>query len=232
LNVNRAPIAAASSLWQRLSPWAGIAFAILFVVGIVTVLFNSPDYDDPQAWLEYHDETGNRWGQVVGAYLAIIGAFAQLWFATAMVGRLGGSRGGGDVLTGLARSASALFVAFVTIGALCIASISGAVEFGGADVPGSADFGIQFEQLGVAILLLGGGLSAAAVIATISELAREAGSWPRWLVWFGFICAVALLFTPAFVPLVAAPLWGLVTGITLLARARSLTLPEPTAAIT
>lgn len=225
--MNRAPLISASSLWQRLSPWAGIAFAVLFVAGIATVLFDSPDYDDPQEWLDYHGDSGNRWRQVIGAYLVIVGALAQLWFAVAMIARLGGSRGGGDVLTALARGASTLFVAFASVGALCIASISGAVEFGGAEVPESADFGIQFEQLGVAILLLGGGLSAAVAIATITELAREAGTWPGWLVWFGFICALILLFTPAFVPLVAAPLWALVTGITLLARSRGLTLADP-----
>ena len=219
--MNRAPLAAANSAWQTRSPWAGIAFAILFVAGFLA-MGETPDYTDRQGWLDYHEDSGNRWQQIIAAYLAILSAFAFLWFAIAMIARFGGSRGGGDVLSGVARAATTIFVAFVILAFVAAITVSAAVEIGEAPVPESADFAIMFDQFGFGLLLVGACLAAAAAIGCITELIREQGGWPRWLVWFGFIAAALLLLGPLFFPLLLLPLWTLVASIMVLVRSRGL----------
>jgi hypothetical protein len=44
---------------------------------------------------------------------------------------------------------------------------------------------------------------------------------PRWLVWTGFGCAVILLFSVVFVPMIALPIWVVAVSVALLRRART-----------
>jgi hypothetical protein len=73
-------------------------------------------------------------------------------------------------------------------------------------------------------LLVGGCLAAAVFIASASELARQRGGWPSWVVWGGFVAAVLLIFGALFFPVVLIPLWALVVSILLLVRGQ---LTEP-----
>lgn len=215
--MNREPLNAATSNLQRLAPWAGIAFAVLLVAGFFLV-GDTPDTDDKQAWVDFYDDSDNRVTQIIGGLLGVLSAFAFLWFAHSLIARLAGSRSNADVLSNLARSAATLFAAFVILAMVVQVSISAAVELGDAPGPDTGDFGIQFEQLAFGLLLVAGCLSASLFIATVSELARQRGVWPRWLIWAGFVAALLLLLGVLFFPIALIPLWALAVSIVLLMR--------------
>lgn len=221
--MNREPLNAANSTLQRLSPWAGIAFVAL-IAAAVALMADTPAPDDREGWLEFAGDSGDRWRQIIGAYVGVAAALAFLWFGHALVARLGGSRGGGDVLTSLARAAATLFAGLLMAAMLAAATVAGAVEIGEAEVPESADIGIMFDQFAYALLLIGSAMSAAVFIACVSELARQRGTWPRWVVWAGFVVAVLLIAAAFFFPIILIPLWTLLVSILLLTRAES---PEP-----
>jgi hypothetical protein len=215
--MNRDALNAQASVLQRLAPWAGIVFAVLLVVGFL-LAGDTPEGDDKQAWVDFHADSGNRVQQIIGGLLVIASGVAFLWFGHALVARLAGSRGGEDVLTAIARSAVTLLVAMLIAAALAAVTVSASIEIGDVAEPETGDFGIQFDQLAFGFLLVGACVAAAVVIACISELARQRGVWPRWLVWAGFIAAILLIFGVLFFPVVLIPLWALVVSIVLLVR--------------
>jgi hypothetical protein len=118
--------------------------------------------------------------------------------------------------------------AAIAIGAVAIASVPAAVAIDGAPVdPGSARF---FPSIGYGAILVVGGLSAAVMIAAASLHWMRTRMMARWLVWLGFVCALALLFSVIFIPMIALPLWALVVAIVMLSRPMSVTTtmtPQP-----
>ncbi len=217
-----------TSAWSRLAPWAGIAFAVLFVAGFF-IHGVTPEGDEVDEWQTYWDDSGHRTQAIIGAYLMIAGLFAFLWFARDLLGRVGGSQ----LLSSIAQGASTLFVGILLIGVLIATAIAGSVEFGDAPVPEGADLAIQLDQLAFGLLLLPGCLSAAVFIGVVSELARRSDALPTWLVWAGYVVAALQLLSVLFIPLALIPLWAVVTAIVLLLRSRSAEAPAaaaPTAA--
>ncbi len=216
-----------TSAWSRLAPWAGIAFAILFVAGFF-IHGETPDNDDAAEWQAYWDDSDNRTQAIIGAYLMILGLFAFLWFSRDLLARVGEH----PLLRSIGQGASTLMVGTMLIAVIIGTTIAGSVEFGDATVPESADLAIQLDQLAIGLLLLPGCLSGAVFIGVVSELARRSNALPTWLVWAGYVVAVLQLVSFLFVPLALIPLWALVTAIVLLLRARSASAPAaaPTAA--
>jgi hypothetical protein len=70
------------------------------------------------------------------------------------------------------------------------------------------------ESLGIAVLLMVGGLVAALMLAAVSLAARGTEALPNWLVTAGFVVAVILLGSVMFIPMVVLLLWVLAVAIT------------------
>lgn len=204
--------------WQRLSAWAGLAFVVLFVAGFIITGSSNAEYDDPRAWLSDLDDSGYRTQHLVGAYLMVASAIAFLVFSKGLLGRVAGARPVRDLPAALADAGATLFAGIVLVSGILAASVAGAIESGGTRIPDSADVPIHFDQLSVALLLIPGGFTAALFIATVSEMARRAQTFPRWLTWFGFLSAVVALFAALFFPFLIIPIWTLVSSIFLLVR--------------
>ncbi len=215
--MTRQPRFPTSARLQRLSPWAGLASAVLFVVGFL-LIGDTPDSTDKQAWVQFHTDSGNRLQQILGGYLGILSAFAFLWFGHALITRLSTGRDGGDVLTNLARSAATLFASLVILTMLLQVSLSAAIEIGDVAAPDTGDIGIQFEQLAFGTMLVAGCMSAALFIATATELARQGTLWPKWLIWAGFVAAALLLLGVFFFPIILIPLWVIAVSMFMLKR--------------
>lgn len=217
LTVIRTTYALNATRLQRLCPWAGLASAVLLVAGFI-LIGDTPDSTAKEEWVRFYAESGNRLQQIMGGYLGILSAFAFLWFGHTLITGLTVGRGGGDVLTHLARSAATLFAALVILAMLVQVSLSAAIEIGDVAAPDTGDFGIQFEQLAFGILLVAGCMAASLFVATATELARQGALWPRWLIWAGYIAAVLLLFGALFFPLLLIPLWMVAVSVVLLRR--------------
>lgn len=204
---------------------AGIAFVVLFVVGVILNFSNAPETKSSetsaavaQKWVTELSSSSHRTSLLVSGYLLIIAAIAFVWFTIglrawlapdATVGRLISSLG---VLGGGAIAAAAM----------AGTSVAGAVAFGNEAVPQSGDtirivMGLFYPFLTVVF-----GLVTAALIATVALTARRgSGTLPRWVAyagWIGVLGAVAGVFGPPFLlPLV----WFLVVGVVGLTRASS-----------
>jgi hypothetical protein len=197
---------------SRSAPFAGIAFAVLYVAG--WLVMKTPDNNlSPSDTAAYYSNHSHRVMTIVAAYLLVASALVLLWFLAEVRGRLVTSRGGDSVLTTTAFSAGAVGAALITVGSFAIAGVPGQMSFGGTHLAPNADVVLFTQSIGFGTILIGGMLSLAVAIFLSSLAARSSGALPTWTVWLGFVAALALLFAVVWIPQVALPIWTIAAGI-------------------
>lgn len=208
---------------KRSGAWAGIVFAVLYVVGVM-LAGGSPDTTDKMkhspklaeaAWHKYYADSGHRTAILIGAFVLAAAVLALLVFASFLADRLG-SDGASSTATRLVFGGAVLFAAVTLAGTAALAWIPGAKEFGDSPLPvGSITY--LSSQLGFAMMLLGGGAAAALFLVSAGWAATRVGTLPKWLAWAGVVIGVLLFFFAVFfLPMALLVLWVLVTSIVLL----------------
>jgi hypothetical protein len=202
---------------------AGIAFVVLFVVGVLVMFGNSPtvkkhDSDAVTAakYVAKLSDSGARHGLLIGAYLLLLSALAFVWF-TRGLGQLMSSLAGTRLVDGL----GVLGAAAIAAGAITSATFAGAVTFGDEQVPKDGDVIRALMDMSFPFLFVAFGLTVAAMLAAVAVRSRSLPAWLRYTAWLGVLGGIlAVIFTPMVLPL----LWCLVVAILVLAR------PTPRAA--
>lgn len=198
----------------RWAATSGVAFAALFVAGILTLGKLGGSFgDSDETFISYYADSGNRARDIVGAYLLAGAGLSFLWFLSHLRGRL---RAAGDEaarLSGVAFVSSIVFVAMLFAAGAALVTVNASLAFGDLfDEEGRQLEGPEVSilpQLGYVLLFLYGGFAAALTVATTSLAALRIGLFPTWLAWLGFAAAVLLLFAIGFVPIFALPIWAL-----------------------
>lgn len=208
--------ASAASTWNRLGFIAGIAFAVLFVAGMFTMI--TPESSTEQAINEFYADSANRTTVLIGAYLIAIAGFCFLWFLSALRQTLRRLSPDGTEFSDVLLAGGVVFVATMYAGAAAIGTGSAAMLLGGEE-QFSTEVLRMLPQLGYGLLLLGGGFGAIAVVLSTSIAVRRSGTAPGWLGWYGIVTAVLLLAAVAYVPMVLFPIWVIVVSVTLLRKA-------------
>jgi hypothetical protein len=222
--------------FYRWADMAGIGFVVLLVVGALMAFTSQPNFkkhDSPATIAEkifkvYHS-SGDRAVIIIGAYLMVLSALALIWFAVGLRGRLvaaGHSPEAGRLVLGFA----GLGAVAISVSALAMATISGSYVFGNEPLPTNADAIRVIDDLGPGVLLVIFGLSAAALIATVTIVDWKGGLLPRWLSRAGIIGVLAAVLAVVFVPLILVMAWFLAVAIVGLRRGTSKTSEQgPTA---
>jgi len=207
----------------RATAWGGIAFAILYVAGVMTMFAGTPDdtnIDRPARytadWVKYYADSGNRTTALIGAYLLVAAGIAAVVFGAHLRERLGAAGAGGS---GRIAFAGTIMLGTLTIvAAVAVAWIPGAVAFGDVPAPQGELAGFA-AQLGFGALLVGGGMTGALVLMAAGIGSIRTGALPKWLAWAGIVVAVIVGALGAFfVPMLLLVLWMLVAGIVGLRR--------------
>jgi hypothetical protein len=202
----------------RWGAWAGIAFVVLFVVGVF--LINTPDTDAPvDEWQEHFEDSGERVGLIIHGYAWALAGIAFAVFVSGLRERL---RAVGNWLGTLALASGGVFVATLFVAGAATTAVAGGIEFGDLPEAGAGEFGRFLEQLGFATLLLFGMFAAGTFIAATSAATHRAGLIPAWLANSGYVSAVIVaLGGVVFFPMVLLVLWVLVLCIVLPTRVPS-----------
>ena len=203
----------------RWAPLGGIVAVALVIVGVKLV--NTPDVTDPASeWTAHFEDSGNRAQLVVASILVVLSAFAFLEFFWALSARLSSTEDGHLRLSNLALASGVAFTAMLASSGVSIGAVAGGHEFNDVPLP-SPELMIQIENVGPAMLLLGGGFAASMFVAASSVEALRGGALPRWLGWLGVVIAIVLLFSFLFIPLLAFLVWVVIVSIV------QLSTPEP-----
>lgn len=202
--------------------WAGIVFAILYVVGAMAAFYSPSDTDKVKdspddlaaMWHDFYSDSSHRTWIIVGVYLLLGAAFAFVIFGSAVRDRLAES--GAPTAGRLAYGASILFGAVTLVGTAAVAWIPGSKQFGNVAIP-NGELNYMASQLGFAVILLGGGAAAALFLISAGLGGQSTRLLPRWLGWAGVAIGVILFFLGGlFITMALLVLWVLITAILLL----------------
>jgi len=206
-----APVPAA-----RREPWgpaAGIAFVVLFVVGLSLIDF--PDGDSsPLKIAAFYNDNGERAQLIIGSYLLMLAALFFLWFLAGLRARLMIAEGPPTRLTGIVFGGGLVFTVMLMAAAACFMSVAANIAFGDEKFVG-IEAARLLPQLGYPLLLIGGIFGAIAMIDAASILIVRTGVLPRWVGLYGFAAAVILLFSVFFLPMLALLIWVLCVSATM-----------------
>jgi hypothetical protein len=204
---------------SRMAGVAVLVFAVLLVAGILAP-GETPAADDPdEEIVEFYEDSGNQKALVTMVYFVTVSSLALVVFATTQFRS-------GTTLASIARAMAYVAAAGFAIGSVALAAVGAEGLF--SDAPIDAGAARFLPSVGYGIMLIVGGLAAAAMIAAASADWQRSGTMPRWLCWLGYVCAVILLGGVVFLPMGAMIVWAVATGIVLLTRKDG--APRPTAA--
>jgi hypothetical protein len=199
-----------SARMYRAGMLSGVAFALLLFFGVSSMISSTPDTSHKSAsvvsklWATWAADSGHRNSVIIGGFLTVLAAIALVWFASALRARVAP---GNSPLMGFAVLAAG-GVAASTVGPL---AITGGHAFGDDPVPTDGNVIWFVFSLAFPALMVVAGLAIAAFIATIAVAGR--GTLPMWLIVFGWLAAVAAVFSVEFLPLIVVVLWFLTAGI-------------------
>jgi hypothetical protein len=200
--------------WQRWGPLSGVAYVILFLVGILAG--GEGAGDTPEEHVTYYADAGNRAKEFVIFFLLVAAGLAFLWFLAGLRGVLVRAEGEVARWTALAYGAGVASVAlFLGAASLFVAPASSAgedsfreVNPSAVNIVGNAGYAMFVCSIIVAALL---------VLAT-SIVALRTLVFPRWLSLAGFVVAPLLLLAIFFVPVFLWLAWILAVSVVLILR--------------
>jgi hypothetical protein len=108
--------------------------------------------------------------------------------------------------------AAAAAAACISAGGVVMAAVAGGELFGTYPLPGAGVLRLS-NDLGFALVSVGGMMAAALAIACLSVQGRTAGVLGRRTSAFGIVVAVVLLAAVLFVPIAAALMWAVVVAV-------------------
>jgi len=203
---------------QRWAALAGVAYVVLFVIGVILTFGNSPDSGSaPAKIIAYYSDSGHRDRMNIGWALGALGLFFFLWFLSALrqgVRRLEADDG---FLTGL-----------TTIGGVVYATLSLAGLAVDAGIRTMSDDTYHHQVYpGIIhaaddaswILHASGGAGAAAMVIAASLAALRAGAVAKWAGWLGVVVGILSLALIVFFPWFLLGIWILVVSIGMFLRA-------------
>jgi MFS family permease len=201
---------------SRSAALAGIVFVVLYVAA--WFVSQSPDTDDSSAQIAaYYTDKGHRTMMVVAAYLFVAAGLVFLCFLAGLRARLfaGATHPEGPWGTFIV-TAGAVFVGLLIVGAMAVAAVPASMSLGGDRAPEGGDVVTVIQSAGYGMMLVGGMLSAAVMIAAVSLLTLRTETLPRWSAWLGLVVAVLLLFAVVWFPQIALLIWVLAISVILL----------------
>jgi hypothetical protein len=214
-----------NSRWERWGPVAGIAFAVLFVVGLS--LNNLPSSDDSVSKItSYYNDGGNRAQIIIGSYLLWFAGVFFLWFLASLRVRLLEVEGAPGRLTSIVFGGGLVFVGMLMVAAACFASVAGDITFADEKFV-SADAARFLPELGYPVLVIGGIFAAIAMIDAASVLIVRTRVLPAWIGYFGFVAAVVLLAAVIFVPMILLVLWVVFVSVAMMRARPAVAAPQP-----
>ena len=200
--------------------WAmlgGVAYVVLFVVGVILLVSGSPDSSSaPGKIIAYYSDSGHRDKVNFGWLLTGLSIFFFLWFLGALRRAIRGLEGDDGLLTAVTTIGGTIY------GAMTLAAV--AVETGIRTMSDDTYHHAVYPGLIHAaddvgwLLHASGGAGLGAMIIAASLAALRARAVPSWAGWLGVAAGILSLGLLIFFPWFVAAIWILVVSIGMFVR--------------
>jgi hypothetical protein len=215
--------ATAGSAWT--AAFSGIAFAVLFTLGLVLVnripRLNSPD----STYTAFYTTGSGGVLVTVGLYLVPFAGIAFLWYMMAFRALLDRPA---DLTQGLQLASGVAFVCMLFAGTAAAGAVALMLHFANVPAP-PVSVDRALTSVGYGLVFVYGVRVAGMFAITTTTLAQRAGMMPRWLAVLSYLMAAFLLVTTTTQPatLLVYPAWVLILSFVLVRRARTRPSPAP-----
>lgn len=213
----------------RTTVFSGIAFAVLFTLGLVLVN-QIPRLDSPDSTYTAFYTTGSGGVLVtVGLYLVPFAGIAFLQFMMAFRALLDRPA---DITQGLQLASGVAFVCMLFAGTAAAGAVALMLYFANVPPP-PVSVDRVLSSIGYGLVFVYGVRVAGMFTITTTTLARRAGLMPRWLAVLSYLMAAFLLVTTTTLPatLLVYPAWVLILSFALVRSARTRAGPAPAAEV-
>lgn len=201
--------------------FAGVSFVVFFIAGVVASSVPANNASDAKWTAAYTGQSHQMEHLATGVFL-VLAALSLLTLLATLWERIVQSSAPRRT-SPVALVAAGVSAACIAAGGVVMASISGAELTGKFPLP-SADLLRFANNLGFALVAVGGMVAAAFSVACLSRQGRATGMLSRRVAAFGLVVAVIILASVAFVPIAALWIWAIVITIQL-GRAPALRTP-------
>lgn len=200
---------------RRILGILAVVFAILFVGGFI-VGMDTPDYDAADGkWTSWFADEDNQTAAVGGIVAATLSSLVLVWFSALVASTLR-SRLPDEGIPMLVLASGITAGVTLGIGRVIASSMGAALALApDFDVVPSAELLRSVEQIGIGVMLMVGGWSAALFVTALAAAARRSALLPAWLGTTGYVVGGLLLLSVFFLPLLLLPLYMLVAGVIL-----------------
>jgi hypothetical protein len=198
---------------RRLAPLTGIGFVVLFVIGTIVSMSDSPDFADTEAAMaEFYLD--NDSSILAGTLIIGVSVPFYIWFLGNLRSAIARAEGGSTRLASTAFGSGVASLALLVAGALITAMGALRVDEQGEISPAAAavyyDIGQVIGFTGVALAFAG--LLAATAIASL----RYKAILPAWLAYLSIVLAIIDLILPInWIGTMVGLLWILVVSVLL-----------------
>jgi len=205
-------------LWTSLS---GLVFVVLAVIGSL-LLFDGPSGSSPAKMAAYYGKASNRNHINIGWILTGLALFSLIWFVAAVRERVRESELAapeqGTLLSTILLVGGTVYIAVAMAGI----AVADGIRTMSDDTYHHAVYSGVIHAAGDAsyILVVTAGAGMAAFIFAASLAIRRSEILPNWLGVFGYVAAVAALFSVVFFTMLVWLLWIAVASVTLFLASR------------
>jgi hypothetical protein len=211
---------------ERWAALGGLAYVVLFIVGLVVSENGQPSGDaTPAEVAAFYSQGSHRDRIAFGWLILLVGFLFFIWFLGALAQTV-------RRLTADALLARVTLIGGTIYAALGIAggSLSTAIKTMSDDTYKHQVYPelIHLASDGGYVIHSGGGAGAAAMMIAASIAALRARSLPAWLCWLGVLAGVSAIFSIFFLPWLIIGLWLVVASILMFVSGRSKTAPAAT----
>lgn len=188
--------------------WTGVAFPLLFLAG---VLVSNPPADSASnaKWIADYTGRSEQARHLATGVLLVLAGLCLAAFLTALWRRI---RDVAPAISPLPLVAAATSAACIAAGGVVMAFVSGGELLGKYPLP-SPDVLRLSNDLGFALVAVGGMLAASLAVLCLSHQGRASGVIGRKTYAFGVLVSVVLLGAVAFVPVFALLIWSVVVAV-------------------
>jgi hypothetical protein len=204
------------SALERWAALGGIAYVVLFIVGVIVSFSGEPDGDAPPAEvIRYYSDSGNRDQIGIGWILVMLSVFFFLWFLAALrqaLARVDPDR----LLTRLAWVGGTVYAALTAVAI----SLEMAIKTMSDDTFEDRVYPPLIHAANDAgyVIHAAGGVGVGAMMIAASAVTLRARTLPAWAGWLGIAAGVIALASIFFFPQILIALWVLTAALVLFLR--------------
>jgi hypothetical protein len=200
--------------------WAmlgGVAYVVLWVIGVILLFGNSPDSGSaPAKIIAYYSDSGHRDRINVGWIVGGLALFFFLWFLSSLRQTIRRLEGDDGILTGLTSMGG---VAYAALSLAAIAVDTGIRTMSDDTYHHTVYPGpIHAADDAGYILHATGGAGASAMIIAASIAGMRAGAVRTWVGWLGIVAGILALASILFFTQLAVAIWILIVSGALFIR--------------